>query len=377
MPGQVSNSLAARLGAKMAQAHATHQNDDIKTDEELPPGIERGIAELDKIYFGTFQTGDNKGADFFYLSGIAVSPKSIVDPVTKIPIKVEGSRVVPSMIGKTGARIPIPLCDTKTFDGKPIPFDDHYAKFLDYIRILGVDTKLLTPESIESTVAALQQMADQGKIHFEFRTWQGQATEQFPNPKVNVVLRRKIDFDPSQIVDQIDDQTAVPTALPSSPPAKAAQPAPQTQTAVAQAAPAPAAAPQDLDALAAKADGGGGEAGAAANALQDMAAKLGVPQESINKAANWAEVAGFIKAKQGPVETESEEVEEEVEEETEELPFRPVVGTTYNWMDAKVGLKIKVVCEEVYDADQTVKISDASKPNRKIKGVKFDKLLTA
>ena len=204
MPGVQTSSLAARLGSKMAQAHMAHQNDDVKTDEDLPPGIDRGIAELDKIYFGTFQTGDNKGSDFFYLSGIAISPKSFVDPATKQSIKIEGCRVVPGWIGKAPARIPIPLCDTKKYDGTVVPFDDHWAHFLDYVRMLGVDTKQLPPESVEATVAALQQMADQGKLHFEFRTWQGAATEQYPNPKVNVVFRRKIDFDPTQVVDQMD-----------------------------------------------------------------------------------------------------------------------------------------------------------------------------
>ena len=283
-------------------------------------------------------------------------------------IKVEGSRVVPSMIGKTGARIPIPLCDTKDYSGKTVPFDDHWAKFLDYIRMLGVDTKQLVPESVENTVAALQQMADQDKLHFEFRTWQGTATEQFPNPKVNVVFRRKVDFDPSQVMDQVDDNTGVPSALPSAPPAK-----PPIAPPVTTAAPAPQP-PADLAVLAAKADAGGDDAGLAANTLQDLASKLGVNQEAINKAANWAEVAGLIKAKQGPVEEEVEEETEEVEEAVDD-PFRPVVGTIYNWMDAKVGKQIHVICEEVTDADQTVKIADASNTKRKIKGVKFEKLL--
>jgi hypothetical protein len=372
MPAQTSSSLAARLGAKMAQAHAQHQNDDIKTDDDLPPGIERGIAELDKIYFGTFQTGDTGGADVFYLSGIAVSPKSIVDPVTKQVIKVEGSRVVPGWIGKTSARIPIPLCDTKKYDGSPVSFDEHWAQFLDYVRMLGVDTKQLPPESVEATVAALQQMADQGKLHFEFRTWIGTATEQYPNPKVNVVFRRKIDFDPNQVVDQVDDQTAVPTALPSSPPPKAqtAQPpiTPPVQTAVA----APAQ-PPDLDALAVKADPPTQDA-MAANTLQDLAKSLGVDQDLINKASSWVQVVQYIRAKQGPVETEETE-EEEVEEVETENPFRPVIGKVYNWMDAKVGKQIPVVCEEITDADQTVKIADQSNMKRKIKGVKFEKLL--
>ena len=188
------------------------------------------------------------------------------------------------------------------------------------------------------------------------------------------MFRRKIDFDPTQVVDQVDDQTGTPSALPSGRPAtqtQAAQPptTPPVQTAVS----APTPAPQDLDALAAKADSGDGPS---ANTLQDLAATLGVSQELINKAANWVEVAGLIKAKQGPVETEEEETEEEeVEEAAADVPFRPVVGTTYNWMDNKVGQQIKVVCEEVTDADQTVKISDASNPKRKIKGVAWTKLL--
>jgi len=362
MAGQTTGSLAARLGARMAQAHAAHQNDDIKTDDALPPGIDRGIAVLTTIKFGTFQSGDNKGADFFYLSGSVVSPKSITDPTTKAVIKVEGTPVVPSMIGKTGARIPVPLCDTKGFDGKPISFDDNWAKFLDYIRVLGVDTKSLAPELVESTVAALQQMADQGKIHFQFRTWQGKATEQFPNPKVNVVMGRKIDFDPSQVEDHVDDQTAVPSALPSGPAQPLAQPPVQTTTAALTS-------PEDLDALAAKAEGGGEDAGPAANFLQDLASKLGVSQEVINKAATWVEVVSHIKAKQGPVETE--EVEKEVASED---PFRPTVGSAYSWIDAKVGQKIKVICEEITEADKTVKIVDASDPKRKIKGVSWTKL---
>ena len=122
----------------------------------------------------------------------------------------------------------------------------------------------------------------------------------------------------------MDDQTAAPSALPSAPPAKPVQP---VQPPVQTVAPADQAIAVDLDTLAVKADGGDGPS---ANTLQDLAATLGVSQDSINKAANWVEVAGLIKAKRGPVETgESEETEETEEVEEVESPFRPVVGTTY------------------------------------------------
>lgn len=339
MPSKTTTSgLAARLGNKLTEAHNKHKDDPIKADggERLPDGIEMGVAELDKIGFGIFKDGDNKGKDYFMASAVVRLPK------------IHNGMDIEGLQTRLG---PIPLCDTPNSQGKKKTFDDHYNDMLQVLKKLGVDTTAIGPGDLESTVAALQQMADEGEIHFRFRTWKGKPTAEFPNPRVNEVWGKRCDGQSEDPAAATQDDTggtggdeAVATASDNG---------------------------TDLDALADRADNK--KDGAAANQLDTLAKEAGLNQKTIDGAASWAEVVTLIREASGGEETEEEEPAEE-EEEAEEV-WSPEVGTVYKWRDPKAKKHIEVVCKVVDEDKQTVDVVDNSNKKRAIKGIKWSALI--
>lgn len=163
------SSLAGKLGAKGAKAFDQHKSDETEFDAggRLPAGIENGIAQLSTCKFGVYEKGDNKGEYFFMAAGIVTEPK------VQDGIPIEGLR---TQIG------PEPICDTPKASKKKM-MADHWAWVLNELRKLGLETEGLTIEEIESAVAELEKDAP----FFRFRTWKGQASKQYPNPRLNEV----------------------------------------------------------------------------------------------------------------------------------------------------------------------------------------------
>jgi hypothetical protein len=129
----------------------------------LPPGIEGGIAELVDCKFAQHKDGEHKGKWFFYAAGVIKSP-----PQAPNGQKVEGLRTSIMEV----------LYDTPNRSRKTL--DDHLAWVINEFQKLGVDTSGLTFKDLESVAAALKK---QGPL-FNFRTWIGEPTTDFPNPRV-------------------------------------------------------------------------------------------------------------------------------------------------------------------------------------------------
>jgi hypothetical protein len=338
MPAKQAAGLASRLGAKMAQAHEAHRGDPIKLDggERLPAGIEGGIAELDKIYFGIFKDGDNKGKDYFTASAVMQEPEYFTPPGGS-PIKVRG---MPTRL------FPIPLCDTpKHPNENKRSFDYWYGEMLQVLKKLGVNTATIGPNELESTVAALQSMADQGQLHFKVRTWKGEPTDEYPNPRVNEVWGMRVDYTPGEPSQGVQDGTGGTS--------------PTTTATGAGEEP-------DLDALAQEADANlaaGGNGGLASNRLQELALAAGISVETFNDAPSYAAVVGMMRSG----------TTEEAADDT--MEWKPEVGTVYGYKDPKQkGKKIEVVCKSVDEAASTADCQDNANKKRMLKAIPWDVL---
>jgi hypothetical protein len=182
MPMQKTTSpLLAKMGSKLLESHKKHKTDEpAYGNAGLPEGIENGVAKLVLMQVGEFKEGENKGQPFFMAQAV------VVHPIEHNGIKVEGAR---TSIG------PEPLCDTPKATGSRKTFDDHYALYLNHLRILGVDTNALgeKPEEIDANLQTamneLVAMGTTGKLYTKFRTWKGkkQTTGPFKDREPRVV----------------------------------------------------------------------------------------------------------------------------------------------------------------------------------------------
>jgi hypothetical protein len=343
MPVQKAKSgLAARLGAKGQKAHEAHKGDEVTYSggASLPPGIEGGVAQLVDCKFDIFKTGDFAGEYYFFAAGVVKQPKEHAG------INIFGQR---TQIG------PEPLCETPGRSRQSI--DEHLAWVYNELRKLGINTEEIGFDDLESVVAALKEAGP----HFRFRTWQGQATKEFPNPRTNHDWRGSCDY----VGD--DDDGVSEDAEPS----KDAEEIPD----VAEGEDSTESAEDiDLDALAAEADGGDEEAQIK---ITGQAKLFNVDHEAYS---TWAEVAEAIKeSSAGDEKTEEEEAEEE-----EPAEFKPTKGDVYFYkpvtVDAKTKKKIKskksVECEvtAVFEKNKTVNIKNLDDGRTSYKGVSWNDL---
>lgn len=315
MAQQHSTPLTKLLGANAKKAFDAHKADDtvFDTNSRLPAGIENGIAQLSGISWGVYQTGDLKGKPFFRASGRVVAP----DAHEGVPIKNLTTSIGPE-----------PLCDTPQRKSRP-KFDDHLQWVLNELRKLGLDTRSLDLEHLEAACQALVKSAP----YFRFRTWIGDPTPQYPNPKTNEVWNGACDYAEGAGEPGLDDDETG-----DEPPTEAVADDEPTGD-VEDGGIAPDAG--DLDSLAERADAKkkSKDRDAAQAQLEQMAKDLGYAQDVIDNADNWAAVVEMIKA--GPPADEgAEEVEEEPAEEVEEEESTgPAVGDVYRY--ARVDTKTK------------------------------------
>lgn len=361
--------------SRVAEAHELHKADDtrIGSGGDLPAGIEHGIARLVDAKIGVYQKGDNEGEPFFMAAGTVLEPTSIavVDPKTKKSktIFVEGLR---TQIG------PEPLCDTTAQNGNQTSLADHWDRLLNHLRLLGIDTKTITPDMIILETAdgkyesgpVLKALVEAGPT-FRFRTWQGKATAQYPNPRVNHEWRGVCAWEPTA-EDAVQDGTE--SSQPAKWEADAAKEQPPTQT-TPQVEPAkespPAAEPEvpDLLALAAIADNPTSpkkQSAEAAATIVEYAKAAGV--DGYEAMASWTEVANAVITSQAPAEEAVAEAEEYSEEPE---PWAPAKGEQAFFMNVK--LKKLLQCE-IVEAYPKVSKADIKVDGKLIKGVPFDKL---
>jgi hypothetical protein len=172
MPMQRTQAgLLAKYGKMLIEAHEAHKADrTVKGDLELPPGIENGVARLDKCGFGVYKTGEYESMYFFSASA------SVVEPVEfkGVPIFGRHTRIGPE-----------PLCNTPNRTRKT--FKQHLAWVYNIMRLLGARTDKMSPKDIEATCAALVKAGP----YILFRTWKGQPQTSGPyagaEPRVNHV----------------------------------------------------------------------------------------------------------------------------------------------------------------------------------------------
>jgi hypothetical protein len=320
MPVQKSkNPLFQKIADKARKSHEAHKAEPVKLGGggDLPAGIEGGVAQLVDCHFGTYATGPNKDQPFFYAAAVVVEPP-----------EHKGSRT------KIG---PMPLCETKSMAGKVTPFDDHYARMLNEFKKLGVKTEEIGFDDLETVAEALQSEGP----YIRFRTWQGQATEQYPNPRVNEDWRGRCEYSgngeaaSSAVVDNTGkDQPEKADEVPFG---------------------------DDLDALADAANKGDADA---KTKIAQRAEAAGVKEES-DAADGWEDSVEIIRKAEGEGKTQGDD-----EPAADEKPA-PVVGELYWWKSPKAdGEKTKE-----YNARKAVE-GEVIKVNERARTVQMKNLAT-
>lgn len=274
--------MAKKLGAKLVNAHAQHK--DAPPDvgnARLPDGIEDGIAQLRDIKIGEYKEGDHKGQLFFMAQAVLVEPKE------------HNGRSVAGMRTTAG---PVPLCDTPKSKGKKKTFADHYAVFLNHLKLLGVETEKNaagTPDEVEAFLMASIDILKKQQPYFTIRTWKGKPTTEFPNPRVNEEWGPVCEYSPS------DDPSAGMTDSDGGPPMNPTEPftePPQSPPPATPTASAPS--PEDeVQALVEVCLGDPNsktpEGADAAARLAELALAAGFTEKQITDCPSWADVGAL------------------------------------------------------------------------------------
>jgi hypothetical protein len=230
----------------------------------FPDGIEMGVAEITSMTIGYHEDGDHQGQPYFMMRGVARQP------VEHKGIKVEGLQ--DTLIFES-------LYDTPTRKRKTV--QEHMDHVVAVLQDLGLETADLEWEDVESGAVFEPLLAE--RPHCRFRTWKGDPTPEYPNPRVNVQYKGSTEYNGEAVVGVQEDNTA------KAPTAKNAKPEPKPIPSLG----AQAAKGEDLDSL--------GEAAAkddeaAQDKLHLIAQEHGVNADEIE---TWPEVVTAIKEAQG------------------------------------------------------------------------------
>lgn len=333
---RAKSSLAAKLGGKLSKAVDTHKGDETSfgSGGDLPAGIEGGIAQLVDCRFSQYKTGDNKGEFFFLAAGIVISPTE------HDGIPIQGLR----------AQIMEPICDVPNSDRKRKTVDDQVEWILNELRKLGADTAEATEDDLETLAAALKE----DEPYFRLRTWKGDPTEQYPNPRVNIEFRGSCDYVPDEEGNTVSDATG---KEPSD--AEEVEPEDTEANELSLA---------ELGALAdAEEEKGDDENNDARVELEEKAKEVGVVSADFD---TWAEVAEAMEAQ--PEESNEGDASQE-ESEEEEDDWAPEKEEIYNYKPPR--MRKLVVCEvtSVNESKQTVTLKGCDS-KKFYKDVPWDKL---
>jgi len=160
-----TSAILGKLKKKgLAKAHRAHKDEPLELPtssfgEELPSGIENGVAQLTQAELSEHDGGVNKGEPYAMLAGIIKSPESFKKSAKSNDIvKVKGRR----------CQRFIPLYDTPRARKTP-GFEDNWATLLNELRKFNIETGDVAGEDVEDILAALLEE----KPFFKFRTWGG------------------------------------------------------------------------------------------------------------------------------------------------------------------------------------------------------------
>jgi hypothetical protein len=182
-----------------------------------------------------------------------------------------------------------------------------------------------------------------------FRTWQGEPTEQWPNPRVNHQWGGACTYTPDDdggdaVVDDTeedegDDEADTPAPVEE-----------ETNTI-------------DLDALAAASDEGDEEA---QSQLADAAFEAGVDEEDVSNAENWTAVAELVKA------VGQDDTEEDTEEEGD-ADWQPDKGEVYSYKPPKARKTVDCEVTAVFSGKETCNLKNLD-DGKVYKAVSWNKL---
>lgn len=297
MPAKtVKSSVLAKVAARAKKVHAETRNKppEMNNFGQLPPGINNGIAQLTHCKFGEYESGDNKGQPYFMAMGRVVEPTQALEyqngKPTQRMVRVEGRYT------KIG---PMPLCDTKTAD-----FDTNWRRMTDEMKKLGADLSDVEADALESVATALLEAAP----YFRFRTSQGKATPQYPEPRTfenwDGIVEDYVEV--SSNGEHTQDDTA--------PAAEATEPEEsQSGDSFTEFG--------DVASLLEKANEGDE---ASQQSLMDMAKQAGISDDDIQNAPDWQTLVDMISGA-----GDAGAVQEEEEAAEEEKDWIPEVGDVY------------------------------------------------
>lgn len=294
------SGFAAKLGKAGLEAFEEFKDEEIVVGSagECPP-IPNGIAQLVDIHLGEYKSGKNQGKPFAYLGAVVISPEYVNTEDGKL--KSAGTQTNQT----------IPLCDTVNYKGEKKSFKQNYAEFLNALKKLGLETKGLTGNALDTAIAALVA----SKPYFVFNVTQSAPTPAFPSPGkfhnwglADPNYEDKTDPDAGVVEEASNNgkttgfkKTATSTKPETKPAAKGKKVAPKEEVPFGD----------DLDMTADKADEGDE---AAKEWLGTRAMELGCTEEEVEGTENWQEVAEMIRAKEsGETEEESSDEEEAVD----------------------------------------------------------------
>jgi hypothetical protein len=280
MPRQTAStttSILAKLGQRGAQAYETHKRDEVEQSnfEDLPAGINGGVARLVDIKFDKIKEGKtNAGEVYFYAAGVVVAPKEHNGEL------IEGRRTSIMEI----------LAETPERQGRKT-LDEHMKWVIQQLKKLGLETENVQFNQLESAV----EMIKQAQPYFKFRTWLPPKSNNGQEPRTVHFWNGAVDFSGNgEVLDDVADNS--PTAQ------DVEVPETDAETTVIEETTAGAFDEfNDLDALVAKAEGGDEEAQAQ---LREMAIAAGTDEDAVDAAESWAVVAEMV---QGTAATKTEE----------------------------------------------------------------------
>jgi hypothetical protein len=301
----------------------------------LPPGIEAGVARIYECKVDTFKTGDNKGQLFFFASGIVKRPKAI----NGIPVEGLHTRIRPE-----------PLCDTPNARGEKArrTLEEHVNWAVNMLRLLGLNTAQFDG-SLEDMCNAVKS----ARPYFRFRTWQGQPSKEFPDPRVNETWLGHCEFtaEEDDVADDVDEPSSdyEPDVTEEKEDEGAGEPN-----------------EEDLGSLAARADNGDNEAAAE---LRQKAIAAGVEESAADEAESWGAVVEMMRELgEGNIDSR------ENGESEEDGSWEPEKESVYGFRPPRARKPVDCSVTAVFHGKRTVNLRDLD-DGKTYKGVPWDRLI--
>lgn len=255
------------LGSGFRKSFNQHRGEDVllRTGATLPPDIEGGIAEVSTIEIGHHNDGDNKGKPYFMIRGVVVEPKDYAG--------IQESFVFE------------PLYDTPGRSRETE--DEHVAHMIGVLQAFGVETKDVDAEQVEDGSLFGSMLAKDGGLYLRYRTWKGNPTPQYPNPRTNITFVKGCEYSgeenshASAVEDETEEEPAQPEEFGT-----------------------------EIEQLAAKAEKNDSRAQAK---LTEMASEAGVADDAVEEAEDWYAVAKLIEEAEAEPSDEGEEGEDDLD----------------------------------------------------------------